>query len=85
MPDHDPRIKAIEKIIRKGEIRHDKIKPDLERIGILYEKLPRTSRGIPYRFWSDEPLPEPERPQPEGLDLGFPNRRGEEGGDYIFM
>ena len=34
MIELDPRIKAIEKIIKGGEVRHDRIKPALERAGL---------------------------------------------------
>ena len=34
MADHDPRIKIIEKIIKSGEVRHDRIKPALDRAGL---------------------------------------------------
>jgi hypothetical protein len=34
MSNHDPRVKVIEKIIRGGEVRHDRIQPVLERAGL---------------------------------------------------
>jgi hypothetical protein len=34
MVDRDPRIETIEKIIKRGEVRHDRIKPALERAGL---------------------------------------------------
>ena len=34
MADHDSRVEVIEKIIRSGEVRHDKIKPVLEKAGM---------------------------------------------------
>ena len=34
MPAHDPRIRTIEKIIRRGEVRHDRIEPALEKAGL---------------------------------------------------
>ncbi|MFC1713332.1 hypothetical protein ACFL6S_06685 [Candidatus Poribacteria bacterium] len=34
MADNDPRIKVIEKIIKSGEVRHDRIKPALDRAGL---------------------------------------------------
>ena len=34
MADLDPRIEIIEKIIKRGEVRHDKIKPALEKAGL---------------------------------------------------
>ena len=34
MPEHDVRVKGIEKLVRRGYVRHDKIEPQLEKMGL---------------------------------------------------
>ena len=34
MPEQDPRVRVIEKIIRRGEVRHDRIEPALAEAGL---------------------------------------------------
>ncbi len=36
MAAQDPKMRAIEKIIRRGEVRHDRIEPALEEAGLLH-------------------------------------------------